>query len=249
MSAVEGSDFPITRRTMERLDAWLMALASPLLPLKAVRVDLPHTSGYVWEFPEESERALLVGKAVRMISGIRAAFILAELGYISECGALLRMVSDFANEIIAVCEGYMRGAPTKEQQLFVQQYFKPLPKDPDEYEQEKERWVARDKLLKAHSRWATENSGDQDRVMKLLRYRAHMYDKYVHGAYITSTELYNPISWSFMLSGHESPAVRDEYKRGTASHLHEVITALVCMAESLNMPALREEISSGNFEL
>jgi hypothetical protein len=40
-----------------------------------------------------------------------------------------------------------------------------------------------------------------DRVRKVFRYLAHMYDKYVHGAYITAMELYNGETWRFMVSG------------------------------------------------
>ena len=119
---------------MERLDEWVMALASPLLPPQQVSLSLKHTSGFQWKFREETDRAVLVGKAVRLASGIRVAFMLADLGYIGECGTILRTVSDFSTEIISICEGCSRGAPTSAQKKFVEQYFKPIAKDPDEYD-------------------------------------------------------------------------------------------------------------------
>jgi hypothetical protein len=80
------------------------------------------------------------------------AFMLADVGYIAECGIILRTVSDFSTEIIAICEGCSKGTPTSAQQKFVAQYFRPLPSDPDEYDrEEKERWVARDDLIGALS--------------------------------------------------------------------------------------------------
>jgi hypothetical protein len=91
----EASDFPVMRQMMERLDEWVMALASPLLPLGEFPQELNGLKGFRWDFKEKSERALMVGKAVRMASGIRAALILADLGYITECGTILRTVSDF----------------------------------------------------------------------------------------------------------------------------------------------------------
>src|SRR5208283_866011 len=194
-----SSDFPVTRSVLARLDEWLMALASPLLPFQQVATPEP-VDGFLWMFREQTERALCVGKAVRMLSAIRAALILADLGYIAECGTILRTVSDFANEIIAVCEGCTRGAPTTAQARFVQQYFTPIAATPDEYdEQERERWVTRDELLSRHVQWATENGGDPIRARKVFRFVAHLYDKFVHGAYITAMELFNPRAQAFML--------------------------------------------------
>jgi hypothetical protein len=47
-----------------------------------------------------------------MVGGIKVAFTLEELGHISECGVILRMVSDFGIESDSVCEGYLAGLPT-----------------------------------------------------------------------------------------------------------------------------------------
>ncbi len=227
-----------------------MALVSPLLPPKQVPLNLPQVSGVQYKFREESERATLAGKAVRVASGIRVAFMLADLGHIAECGTILRTVSDFSTEIISICEGCSRGAPTSAQKKFVEQYFKPLPSDPDEYEHaEKERWVARDELFKAHIRWATENQGDPERVRKVMRFLAHMYDKFVHGAYITSMELYDPRTNSFMMRGHYAPEKREVYKRAVASKLHEVVTALFCMAQLQQMTTLAGDIGRAGLEL
>jgi hypothetical protein len=245
-------DFPVTRQVLARLDEWLNELAAPLVPLKEIPAGPPGIGGYRWAFREETERALVIGKSVRMISGIRAAFILVDLGYVTECGTLLRTVSDFSNEVFSICEGVRSGNPTDAQKLFVEQYFKPIPEDPDEYDaQKREQFVTRDKLLSAHYRLAAEMKGgpNPDRVRKVLRYLAHMYDKYVHGAYITSMELYNGRTWRFMVAGHESPEYRSECKRAAASKLHESLSSLHMVAIGMNMLALAKEIEVRSKEL
>ena len=106
----------------------------------------------------------MVGKAVRMASGIRAALILADLGYVTECGTVLRTVSDFVTEVISVYEGCTRDDPTKSQKDFLEQYFGHTPQTADEYDEseEKHRWVARDKLIAAFVRWASEGKHDRE---------------------------------------------------------------------------------------
>jgi hypothetical protein len=80
-------------------------------------------------------------------------------------------------------------------------------------------------------RWARANKFDATRLKKVTRFLANMYDKFVHGSYITATELYDPSNGKFMLNGHEAPARREEYKRATTSKLHHSVTALAAMAE------------------
>ena len=244
------SDFPVTRETLERLDDWVMELASPLLPLKSVRVELEHLTGFVWEFREESERALLIGKAVRMVSGIKVAMMLADLGHISECGILLRSVSDFASEIICICDGIKAGVRTRAHRDFVDQYFTKLPKTPTELEEQpRVDFVSRDKLWAALYRWAMENKVDQTRVRLVMRFLGNMYDKFVHGGYITATELYDPSSWTFMLRGHKYQAKIEEYQRATASKLHQSVTALASIAEHENNHRLVDEICRAGLRL
>jgi hypothetical protein len=235
---------------MERLDDWLMALASPLLPLQEVPVGPPGQGGYQWAFRETSERALLVGKAVRMISAVRAALILADAGYVTECGTLLRTVQDFRNEIFAVCEGCKSGQPTRAQKEFVQQYFAPVATTAEEFDkQERAKWVTRDELLKSYVRGAPEVGENPDRTRKEFRFQAHGYDKYVHGAYITAMDLYNGATQRFMLSGHESAEYRILCKRMVASLLHDVVAVLCHIAAVEGMPALVEEIALAEREL
>jgi hypothetical protein len=243
-------DFPVTRRAIDRLDEWLMALASPLLPLQQVPAGPPDAGGFRWAFRETTERALLVGKAVRLISALRAGLILADAGYVTGCGTILRTVQDFSNEIIAVCEGCKSGTPTTAQKQFVEQYFVPTATTPEEYDkQEQRRFVARDKLLAAHTRWATEVGVDPDRVRQVLRFLAQAYDKYVHGAYITAMELYSGATHRFMLRGHESERYQRVCKQAFASTLHEGLAALCCISEVAGMPALYQEIRQAAQEL
>src|SRR6516225_2340559 len=110
--------FPVTERVLSQLEDWLNELAAPLLPLKEVPAGPPDGNGFRWAFREETERALVVGKSVCMISGIRAAFILVDLGYVIECGTILRTVSDFASEITSIIEGARSGNRTAAQKKF-----------------------------------------------------------------------------------------------------------------------------------
>jgi hypothetical protein len=243
-------DFPFTRRALALLGEFLAPLARPFLPLEMVEVKLEHVEGFRWDFREKNELTLMVGKAVRMITAIRAAMILADAGFTTECGTILRTVADFANEIMAICEGCESGKQTAAQKTFVKQYFLPIAEDPDKYnKQKRENWVTRDQLLGAHERLAKKFKQNPDRYRKLTRYLANNYDKYVHGAYITAMELYDGRTDAFMLRGHEYEKRREIAKGATASKLHHALTALMSMAQLWKLPALVDKIGRTALEL
>jgi hypothetical protein len=234
------NDFPVTRQTIENLDRWLEHLAKPLLPLKRVP---DRDGGFHWEFNEQTPRALQVGKAVRMISGIRAALLLGDSGYTVECLCLLRTVSDFAQEILAFAEALMEKRLTDPQERFIRQYFTPIANNPDEYEQQElERYVSREELLKAQYRLDEKLTGDATKLRRLTRFINYTYDKYIHGAYLTAMELYQGQRHSFMLRGHEGDRSRCVAKASVAGKLHEVLHALGFMAHTAGEKALYDEI-------
>jgi hypothetical protein len=109
------------RGLIEQLDGWVNDLAAPLMPPRMVAEgdDLVRL-----EFRQHIPHAVMIGKSVRAVSGLRAALVLADLGYVAECAALLRMVSDFCTEITAVGEALNRGgALPGAVRTFVEQYF------------------------------------------------------------------------------------------------------------------------------
>jgi hypothetical protein len=66
---------------------------------------------------------------------------------------------------------------------------------------------------------------------------------------MSTMELYNGFTHRFMMRGHEWYVSRRGYKKGVASKLHEVLTALFCSADLMQMPVLAEEIRVAAKEL
>ena len=240
------NDYPIMREVIGMLDGWIQIIAGALGPPLPVPIKKgPMKGEFWWQFSENSERALLVGKAVRCASGIRAALLLVENGYIEECGSILRTVSDFSYEILSIADAIMTGNWTQEQSKFVEQYFAELSQTPEEYANAKrDRWVTRDELLKAHyKRFAETGNAEPEHLRKLVRFLSYGLDKFVHGAYITAMELYDGETQRFMLSGCTYPEKIDAFKSLVASKLHEFLGSLATMAMAFNMPALAQEIA------
>lgn len=219
------ADFTLGRSVIDQIEGWARQLAAPLLPLREV----PEGDAEIrLEFQEHIPHAVMVGKCIRAVSGIRAAHVLAEVGYVAECAALLRIVSDFCTEITAVGKALNRGgALPGAVQEFVDQYFVPRPRTPAELAAAKRnRYVSREQLMKAELRLAEGAQVDGEQLRVVHRFLNMTYDAYVHGAYETTMELYDPHIGRFMMSGHVSTLKRSEFVEAVYLKLHEVVVAL-----------------------
>jgi hypothetical protein len=183
------SDDSLPKRIINDLDGWVNDLAIPLMPPRAV----PEGSNYVrLEFRQNIPHAVMVGKLVRAVSGIHAALTLVELGYIAECAAILRIVSDFCTEVLAIAEALNSGGvPPKAVKDFVDQYFKPKALTSEAYAAlEGERYVSRNALLKAEVRLLERTNVDLEQHRINRDFLNMIFDAYVHGAYETTMDLF-----------------------------------------------------------
>ena len=136
------------RELIERLGGWANELAVPLMPPRVVSEG---DDRHRLEFRQHNPHAVMVGKLIRAVSGLHGALFLAEAGYVAECGALLRTVSDFCTEISAIGEALNRGGePPRAVRNFANQYCTPKARTPEEYAaKERTRYVSREELMKA----------------------------------------------------------------------------------------------------
>jgi hypothetical protein len=218
------TDFSFARNLIDKLDGWVDKLAAPLMPPRMVveehdlirlelREHLPHT--------------VMIGKCVRVVSGMHAALALVDLGYVGECAALLRMVSDFCTEIKAIGEALNKGGELpRDVQTFVEHYFVPRSLTLSQYKADKHPpYPSREALMKAGGRLANANI-DKEQVLTIRRFLNYSLDAYVHGSYETTMELYDPDSVRFMMRGHRFLSTRRAYVEAVFLKLHEVVCAI-----------------------
>jgi hypothetical protein len=243
---VSHVDFPVTRRIIDRMNDWVDNFARDLAPAARVPVE----TSFRWEHAEKSPRSAQVAKAVRAVSGLRAAMQLADVKHTIESGVILRAVADYAAEIIYLGEAILEGRMTPDQAKFVEQHFAPLPDDPDDLAaREKEYYIGRKDIARAHRRVLEKFGGAADDVAKISAYLNKGYDSYVHGSNGSAMELYDVRSNSFMLRGHLSPRFVCIAKVAVAGKTQELSNALRFMAITWGSASLEEEIGHASDEM
>ena len=91
---------------------------------------------------------------------------------------------------------------------------------------ERTRYVSREDLMKAESRLAEQSGIDAEGLRLLHRFLNMSFDAYVHGAYETTMELYDPRVGTFMMDGHVSISTRQAFVEAICGKLHEVVVAV-----------------------
>ena len=245
-----NTNFPVTRRTLLLVEDWFVSIAQPFLPLKRVRAKGGQPGDFYWDFAEHSAKTAMIGKAVRIISGLRGTMILADLGHVTESAALLRTIDDFIAEVDFLIDGLGSKKPSKHYDEFVRQYFAAMPASADEYAtQPRQRWVARDKVMEGFVRSTQEITKDSDGVRKSLKFVSHTYDGYVHGGYLTAMELYSGATNRFMLGGHEGHFEREFANKMVASRLLHALSSFANVASLLGNNDAMRNFRSGGIEL
>ena len=209
---------------LEKLDHWANALIAPA----ELRFTPEGEHERRLEFRHQTSENVMVGKLVRAVSGFRGALALAQVGHITECGVVLRSVSDFCTEISAIAASkHHEGGVHLAVKEFVQQYYVPRSRTPEEFdERERPRYVAREKLMRAFEALAEPLPIDMERLKRTSRFLKMIYDSYTHGAYETTMELWNPQTRSFEIRGHPSPKKRGECVDAVFQMMPEVVMAV-----------------------
>lgn len=232
-------DFPITRAILDQAEDWVQGFAKALPPPTRV----PVLDSFRWEHPEKDASTAQVAKAVRAVSGLRAALHLADAGYTVEPAALLRTVADFTAEIEYLGEALVEGRLTADQQKFVEQHFAPFPEDPDELaEREREFYIGRKDIAKASRRLFEKWGGNIEQYDRIAAYLNKGYDSFVHGTNESAMQLYSGRTGDFMLRGHESPRHVCMAKVAVAGKLKAFLNALRLMAMSRKDQATHDAI-------
>jgi hypothetical protein len=213
---------------LNAMTSWVAVLAKPFTPPK----EIPYgDDGLLLEFWDKRPETVMLGKLVRAVSGMNAAMHLAEIGYVTECGALLRIVSDLCQEISTIAmalQAVYDGKPMNaEVETFVGHYFLPMAKSPDEFAAQTQiRYVSRKRLLLAKVALSPSVPGiGSDMVLKLARFLNKTYDAFVHGYFESTMQLWSPEKRTFEVQGRSDEHVRAEFVEASLLKLHELVTA------------------------
>lgn len=166
-------------QTLRNMESTLASLAKRVPPPQRV----PFLDSFVFRYVEKSIHQAIVQKLARVISGLHAARILSESGFIQEQGALQRILDEFQEDVTFLSYAIISNDVTDLHRRYLEAFYQEefdKPKDPVSSIQ-KRPMVPRGKIRAYIAR--IEGSGlDPSRGVAVTRTMSKAYSGYVHGA-------------------------------------------------------------------
>ena len=156
----------------------------------------------VYRYEEQAVEQALVQKGARVISGLNASFVLLQSGHLQELRAIYRMLDEFGEDIVFLCDIIATGKSTELQEQYLTDFWaeefdidgKPFQSS------QKRKTVSRSKIHAAIVRQKNYEVNPSD-GQEIHRTTARAYSGYVHAASPHIMEMYGGAPAKFHIGG------------------------------------------------
>ena len=173
-------------QSLRYMESTLAGLAKRVPPPQRV----PILESFAFRYVEKSIHQAIVQKLARVISGLYAARILLESGFIQEQSALQRMLDEFQEDVTFLAYAVISNDVTDLHRTYLDGFYEEEFDNPDPVSSTQKRpMVPREKIRAYIAR--IEGSGlDPSRGVAVTRTISKAYSGYVHGASPQIMEMY-----------------------------------------------------------
>lgn len=226
-------------QTLYNMESTLAGLAKRVPPPQRV----PVLDNFAFRYVEKSIHQAIVQKLARVISGLHAARILLESGFIQEQAALQRMLDEFHEDVTFLAYAVISNDVTDLHRTYLDAFYEEefdKPEDPVSSTQ-KRPMVRREKIRAYIAR--IEGSGlDPSRGVAVTRTISKAYSGYVHGASPHIMEMYGGNPPRFHVSGMRGTPRFSDHRDDLWNYFYRGICAFGFAAKALGDDALLSSI-------
>lgn len=226
-------------QTLRSMAATLEELAKRIAPPQR----LPVLDSFVFRYTEKSIHQAMVQKLARIVSGLHAARILLEAGFLQEQGALQRMLDEFQEDVTFLAYAVFNNDLTDLHRRYLEAFYEEefdKPEDPVGSTQ-KRPMVPRDKIRAYIAR--IEGSGlDPSRGVAVTQTISKAYSGFVHGASPQIMEMYGGDPPRFHVSGMRGTSRFSEHQHDLWNYFYRGICSFGFAAKAFGDDALFSSI-------
>lgn len=162
---------------VHHLEKAIRVLEGMVPPPEKVR----HGDAYVFRYREQTIHQAMVQKLARVISGLHAAWLLVENGFLQEQSALHRMLDEFHEDILFLAFAVINGDQTELQQEYLDAFYREE-FDHTTLEALHGRPMVSRKKIRAYVAAVEQGGADPSTAVTLSRTIHSAYSGFVHGA-------------------------------------------------------------------
>ncbi len=222
-------------QSLRNMESTLADLAKRVPPPQRV----PILESFAFRYVEKSIHQAIVQKLARVISGLYAARILLESGFIQEQSALQRMLDEFQEDVTFLAYAVISNDVTDLHRAYLDAFYEEefdKPEDPVSSTQ-KRPMVRRERIRAYIAR--IEGSGlDPSRGVAVTRTISKAYSGYVHGASPHIMEMYGGNPPRFHVTGMRGTPLFSEHQEDLWNYFYRGICAFGFAAKAFEDEAL-----------
>lgn len=201
----------------------------------------PDGDSFVFRYVEQSIHQAILQKLARVISGLHAAWILLENGFVQEQGALHRMLDEFMEDVTFLSFGVISSDITGLHQSYLDAFYEEefdSPGDPSASTQ-KRPMIPRQKIRAYLAKVKGEGCHDSQ-MGAVTRTISKAYSGYVHAASPQIMDLYGGCPPHFHVSGMRDTPIQEAHRADLWNYFFRGICTFAIAAAAFGS----EEISS-----
>lgn len=166
-------------QTLNNMEKTLRELEARVPPPKLIKFG----DGYVFRYTERSIHQAIVQKLARIISGLHAARILLDHGFVQELGALQRMLDEFQEDVTFLSYATIYNDLTDLHKRYLKSFYEEeLDKPEDPVASTQKRPMIPRKKIRAYLARVEGANLDPIRGIELSRTISKTYSGFIHGA-------------------------------------------------------------------
>lgn len=227
--------------TLRYMGITLHAIEKRVPPPKPI----PFKDGFVYRYVEKTIHQALVQKLARVVTGLHAARILLEHGFVQEQSALHRIVDEFQEDISFLAYAVFSDKITELHRQYLSAFYEEefdKPESPIESTQ-KRPMVARKKIRAYIARMeALVLAQDPSRGIELSRTVSKAYSGFVHGASPAIMDMYGAEPPGFLVRGMLGTVRMAELREDLWHYFYRGILAFGFVAKAFRDEALFNRI-------
>jgi hypothetical protein len=227
--------------TLRSMEVTLHALEKRVPPPKPI----PFRDGFVYRYLEKTIHQALIQKLARVVTGLHAARVLLEHGFVQEQAALHRMLDEFQEDIMFLACAVIFDDTTELHRQYLSAFYEEefdKPESPLESTQ-KRPMVARRKIRAYIARMEAVDL-DQSRGIELSRTVNKAYSGFVHGASPAIMDMYGGAPLQFLVRGMLGTVRMSELREDLWNYFYRGIIAFGFVAKVFGDDALFESTRS-----
>lgn len=229
----------LAEKTLAALDAAFEVLERKVPPPQMVL----RKRGFVFRYKERSIQQAIILKLARVVSGLRAAFLLLENGHVQEQAAMQRLVDEYQEDVVFLAYALTLDELTPLHQQYLDAFFEEEFNDDDDPFTSKQLrpMMPRKKIRKYITKFGVPAQA-LEALNENLRTIYKTYSGYVHAAAPQIMELYGGDPPKFHLAGMLGTPRINEHQADIWNYFFRALTAFCIAAYALQDAQLAERL-------